>query len=325
MKSSFPYPTLFGDIDLKVHSVSVDQSELPYTMISPPDRTVALHQSGRQAWECATLRLEATLPREELGSGAWTDVVCLAVLSEKATNARTVGRLHLAEDGTARGTVELARMRHRSRATLTLLVVATVEGVAGRVIGSAVQDWYIDLKASAPVRQREIEIVEVDFREGPHAWLRPYRDSAWIVETVGDIPTVYLNTGAVEGLTELLSGAGSPAEKIVRDLTAGQIAQDAWTAMFHTAVSDLDEDEDGTPHMPTGWREAVLRMMLPDVVPGRGLAEALHEITRRRTQGYGWAEIQTGVQFAASRRSRTSRNLTSALRSLDRAERTTPR
>ncbi|MEV7522233.1 hypothetical protein [Streptomyces sp. NPDC091371] len=321
MTAVFPYPTLFGDVESRVVSVSVDNRELPYAMISTVDRAVALHQAGRGVWDRARLRLSVSFPEAELRSGPWSDVVFLAVLAEKATNARTTAVLRPAADGTMQGTIELDSVSYLRRATLSVLVVATVEGVAGRLVGSAAQDWYVDLKASTPARQREIEIVEVDFKEGEQEWLRPYKESAWIVETTGDVPTVYLNTGAVEGLVETLGGSGgSPVERMMRDLVATQIAQSAWTAMFHTAISDLDTDEDGTPILPKGWRESVLRSMLPDVLPGRQPTDALYEIVERQAKGYGWAEIQTGVQFAAGRRSRATRNLTNAVRAVQNPE-----
>jgi hypothetical protein len=322
VKPVFPYPTLLGDVVCEVVSVTVDDKPLPYSKISSSERVVALHQSGRARWEEATLHLRAQLPDAELLEGPWHDVACLAVLTEKATNARVTARLRRAPDGSMTGSIVLSRAGHLRRATLSLLVVATVDGVQGRLVGSTEEDWYIDLKETSPVRQREIEIVEVDFRDGPHTWLRPFKESPWIVETSGDMPTVYLNTSAVEGLIEVLGGrGGSPAERIVRDMTASQIAQDAWTAMFHTAAGDLDTDEDGTPVMPTGWREAVLRTMLPDVLPGRQLTDVLYEINERRTKGFGWSELQTGIQYAAGRRAQISKKLTHAVRTVDRAER----
>ncbi|MEU7069616.1 hypothetical protein AB0B30_10390 [Streptomyces narbonensis] len=323
MKSVYPYPILFGDVDLDVLSVAVDgTSPLPYSHVSKAERTVALHQSGRESWEYCTLHLEAGLPEPEIAGGEWTDVVCLAALTEKVTNARATTLLKRSVEGTWSGSIDLHRSRHLHRATLGLTVVATVDGVGGRVIGTTAQDWYIDLKGATPVRQREIEIVEADFHEGPEVWLRPYKDSPWVVETTGEVPTVYLNTGSVDGFVELLGGnGGSPAEKLLRDITAGQIAQDAWTAMFHTAVSELDIDEDGTPVMPTGWRDSVLRMMLPDVLPGRRLTDALYDIEERRTKGFGWAELQTTIQYAAGKRSRIQKKLTNAVRSVDAADR----
>ncbi|PNG21875.1 hypothetical protein [Streptomyces cahuitamycinicus] len=324
MKPVFPYPTLLGDVGCEVVSVSIDGKPLPYTNVSATERVVALHQSGRAGWEEATLNVRATLPESELSDGPWQDVICLATLTEKATNARTTARLRPASDGSRTGSIILSRALHLRRATLSLLVIATVNSVAGRLVGSAEQDWYVDLQEATPVRQREIDIVEIDFRDGPHDGLRPYKESSWIIETSGDMPIVYLNTTAVEGLMEVLgSRGGNPTEKVLREMAASQVAQDAWTAMFHTAISDLDTDEDGTPVMPTGWRESVLRQMLPDVLPGRQLTDALYEINERRTKGFGWSELQTGIQYAAGRRAQISKKLATAVRTIDRTERNT--
>jgi hypothetical protein len=323
VKPVFPYSTLLGDVLCDVVSVRVDGRPLPYTKVSPAERVVALHESGRAGWEEAVIDLRATLPEEELRGGSWQDTTCLAVLSEKATNARTTVRLQPGANGTRTGSITLSRASHLRRATLSVLVVATVDGVPGRLVGSTEQDWYVDLREATPVRQRDVEIVEVDFREEPPTWLRQFEDAAWVVETSDDMPRVYLNTSAVEGLMAVMrSTGGSAAERVIRELTVSQTAQDAWTAMFHTAISDLDVDEDGTPVMPTGWREAVLRAMLPDVLPGREPTDALFEINERRTKGFGWSELQTYIQYAAGHRAKITKKLTTAVRTADRAERT---
>jgi hypothetical protein len=321
VRGAYPYPTLFGDIDVEITAVTVDGAELPYRMVSTVERTVALDQADRAVWGTATLRLRATLPDSEITEGPWADVLCVAVLSESATNVRNTARLKRAADGNWHGTIDLERSQHLSRATLSLVVVGTVNDVAGRVLGSTSREWFVDLKAETPRRQRAIEIVEADFVDGPHEWLRPFKEAPWIVETTGDIPIVFLNTAAVEGLTEVLSGAGSStAEKVLRDMTASQIAQDAWTAMFHTAIGNLEVDDDGTPLMPGGWQGRVLRLMLPDVMPGRQLGDALFDINQYRVEGFGWSELQTRVQYAAGRRSQIAKKLTNATRAIAQVE-----
>jgi hypothetical protein len=311
----FSYPTLFGDVDLEVVSVLVDGVDLPYAQISKIERTVALDQGGRSEWETATFRLRATLPEDEAASGPWSDLTCLSILTEKATNSRSSSLLTVDSNGHWHGAIDLIRGSHLNRATLSLAVVGTVGGVAGRLIGQARQDWYADLTATAPKRQRAIEITQADFAHGPDEWLRPFKESPWIVDTTGDTPIVYLNTGGVEGLLEILNGTGgSMTERTVRETTAAQIAHDAWTAMFHTAIADLDFDEDGTPQMPSGWKAKVLQLMLPDVLPGRQFNDALYELNERRTKGFGWSGLQTSIQYAAGRRSRLNRTLTNAVR-----------
>jgi hypothetical protein len=321
MKPVFPYPTLFGAVDLEVVAVTLDGRDLPYTQISKAERAVALHQAGRADWDVARLQVKAALPEQEFENGPWSEIVCLATLSESATNARSSARLTHGRTGEWHGTIELLHDQHTDRATLALAVVGEVGGVPGRLIGAAESNWYVDLKATSPRRQREVEIREVDFREGPEEGLRPFKDSMWVVETAGEVPTVYLNTTGVEGLLELLKATGgSPMEKLLRDTTSSQIAQDAWIAMFNSAISELDLDDDETPILPSGWREPVLRMMLPDVLPGRQLTDALFDINDRRTSGSGWPELQTSIHYAAGKRSQITKKLTNAVRAVHQRE-----
>lgn len=310
------YPTLFGDVELEIVSVALDGDDLPYSRISKTERTVALHLANRADWQSATLRLKAVLPEHELKDGPWAEVDCVSILTEKATNVRSTVRLSRGADASWHGSIEMLRANHLHRGVLGVGVVATVGDVAGRLIGSSRQDWFIDLASARPVRQRSVEIVEADFVNGSEEWLRPFKDAPWIVDTTTEPPTVYLNTQGIEGLLDILNGARTltAAERVVRDTTASLIAQDAWIAMFHTALTDLDLDEDGTPLMPAGWRGAVLRMMLPDVLPGRQLGDALYEARDRRLTGFGWAGLQTSIHHAAARRSQVGRKVTSAVR-----------
>lgn len=327
MKFAFPYRVLPpGDIGIEVMSVKADDLELPYARISKVERTVALHGNGRDEWDTAFIRVRADVPEQEISQGPWSDIACLAVISERATNARSTVRLTHTRGNEWEGNIEFVRSRHARRASLALAVVGTVDGVAGRVIGTAADEWYLDLRSRTPKRQREIRIVQTDFREGPYEWLRAFKDSPWIVETTDEIPAVYLNTAGVEGFVDALdSRSGEPLEKNLRELAASQIAQDAWTAMFHTAIGNLELDEGGTPVLPNGWRGSVLRAMLPDVIPGLQLADALYEINERRQKGFGWSQVQTGIHFAAGKRSQVARKLTNAVRTVHSAERTVDR
>lgn len=320
MSTVFPYPTLVGEIDINVKQVRIDGKSLPLFVISRPQRAVTLHQVERTDWDEGTLELDVVLPVNELADGPWSGVSCVAVLTEGATNARIVRPLRRDRvSGTWSGSVPVLRGAHSRRAALDVAVVATVGGVAGRIIGTADRSWVVDLQALVPVRQREIDIVEADFRNGPNEWLRPFKETPWLVEMSGDMPTVFINS-SFEGVTELLRGAGGPLEKAASGLVAAQIAENAWTAMFHSAVGDLESDEDGTPNLPEGWRGSVLRAMLPDVVPGLPVADALLEVHERLTTGQGWAELQSRIQYAASRRAQLPKNLTAAIRTVTRSQ-----
>lgn len=308
----YPYDVLNGPVEFEVTRVRVDGRPLDYARLSPTQRTVAL-DAGPDDWQEAVLDVRAKLPEEEIALGPWSELVCVAVLEEAATNTRTVQRLiRDRSSGSWQGPVRLRRSRHRSSATLAVQVVAAVEGVRGRMIGWSEDDWVIDLRAEIPVRDKEIRIVEADFRDGPYTWLRPFKDAPWFVDTSGDMPTVYLNQG-VEGLTALLRGS-STSEKATAALVNAQIVSDVWETMFHAAVSDIESDEDSRPRMPTGWRGAVLDTMLSDVLPGLSPSDALAELRARREEGHGWAELQSRVQYAAALRAQLPKQLATTLR-----------
>ncbi|MCX4609091.1 hypothetical protein [Streptomyces mirabilis] len=320
----YPYKRLAGEVTFQVTSVRQEreggyQHDLETWAFSAQERVVALHRVERDDWESVRLGISATLPAKELDAGPWSDVTALAVLTEKATNSRTTAVLKCGPSGLWTGHLRFWRSAYRSRAELTVVVVATVDAVRGRMVGEARDPWLVDLTARVPARQREMLVNQVDFNTGPE-WLRPFRDAPWLVETSGDLPTVHLNAG-FEGITELLDSSGGPLERAVRDMLAAQIATDVWTAVFHSAVSDLEVDEHGSPLWPGGWRDAVLRGMLADVLPDHSEADALREIHARRRESSGWNELQPRINYAAVRRAKVARNLGTAIRTLDVSQR----
>ncbi|WP_328944488.1 hypothetical protein OG259_26245 [Streptomyces sp. NBC_00250] len=320
MSTVYPYPTLIGKIDVAVRQAGIDGKPLHLSLISQQDRVVAFHQVERDDWVEGFLEIEVSAPTDELADGPWAGVVCVAVLTEGATNTRVVTRLQRGRnDKRWHGEVRIRRSEHLARAVLNVSFVGSHGGVDGRIIGVCDTPWVVDFLARTTTRQSEMEIVEADFRDGPQEWLRPFKDAPWLIDATGDMPTVLLNT-SFEGLTGLLKGARGPLEKATAGLVAAQIATEAWSTMFHSALGELEQNEDGTPQLPGGWRESVLRLMLPDVLPGLPIADALAEACSRRKEGHGWAELQPRIQFAASRRAQIPKNLTSATRSVSRAQ-----
>ncbi|MFG2818297.1 hypothetical protein ACGFX4_02615 [Kitasatospora sp. NPDC048365] len=320
MTTVYPYPTLVGRIDVDIRQASIDGRALPFSLISQREHVVALDRVERDDWDECILELEVTLPNNELADGPWAAVSCVAVLTEGATNTRVVTRLERRRDEQHwRGEVQIRRSLHLARPVLHVSAVGSYGGIDGRIIGTSDEPWIVDFFGRAALRQREVEIVEEDFRDGPQEWLRPFKDAPWLVETSGEMPTVLLNK-SFEGLSALLNGARGPLEKAAAGMVAAQIAGEAWTAMFHSALGDLDLDEDGLPQLPGGWREPVLRAMLPDVFPGLPIADALAEACSRRSEGHGWAELQSRIQFAAARRAQIPRNLTTVVRSVSRSQ-----
>ncbi|WP_329166045.1 hypothetical protein OG709_12350 [Streptomyces sp. NBC_01267] len=323
---AYPYKRLPGAVSLRVTSVVLkgpgeSREPLDTKAFSVVEQVVALGQSERDDWESARLSLSATVSAKATEpDSCWSDVSVVAVLTEKATNTRVAVRLAPEAEGGRQwiGHLDLWRASHLDRAALAVHVVATVDGVRGRVIASSEREkeWIVDLTAESPLRQRELDVVEVGFGSGPE-WLRPFREVPWVVDTSGRLPAVHVNTD-FEGITDLVGGNGSSVEGLVRDLLLAQMCTDVWTAVFHTAIGDLEIEDDGTPLFPHDWRGEVLREMLPDVVPGRPVEEALREVHRRRTGASGWTDLQPRIHFAAARRAEVPKALSTTIRGLDR-------
>ncbi|MFE9395231.1 hypothetical protein [Streptomyces flavidovirens] len=326
---AYPYPRLTGAVTARVTAVRLrgpgDTRELLDTKgYSVVEQVVALGRAERDDWQTARLALTATVPSREIETkGHWSDVVVVAVLTEGATNARTVARLAPSAEGGRdwTGEIEFDRDDHLDRASLAVHVVATVGGIQGRIIASTDQDWVIDVTADAPLRDRQLDVSTVSFARGAE-WLRSYRDAPWVVDTAGRMPTVRLNSD-FEGLAALVEGQGSKVESVVGEMLLAQMCADVWTAVFHTAIGDLEVEDDGTPLFPPDWRGAVLREMLPDIVPGRSEEDALREVHRRRTGEGSWADLQPRIQYAAARRAEVPKALAGTVRDIERLDQET--
>ncbi|MGW7245846.1 hypothetical protein [Streptomyces decoyicus] len=326
---AYPYPRPTGAVTARVTAVRLRgpgdaREQLDTRGYSVVEEVVALGVAERDDWQTARIALTATVPVREIETkGHWSDIAVVAVLTEGATNARTVARLEPGAEDVRdwTGEIELDRDSHLDRASLAVHVVATVEGMAGRIIASTDREWVIDVTSRAPLRERQLDVSTVSFARGAE-WLRRFRDAPWIVDTSGRMPTVRLNSD-FEGLVALVEGQGSKAESVVSEMLLAQMCADVWTAVFHTAIGDLEIEDDGTPLFPPDWRGAVLREMLPDVVPGRSVEDALREVHTRRTGEGGWTDLQPRIQYAAARRAEIPKALAATVRDIERLDQET--
>ncbi|MFC9531358.1 hypothetical protein [Streptomyces sp. NPDC056975] len=324
---AWPYKRLPGTVAVRVDGASVrsaegETEELDALARSVVDRVVALGQVETQDWDTARLTVSVTTPAKLTEPGApWTNIAVAAVLTERATNLRVT--TVLGPDGEAgrewRGVLPVLRSDLYDRATLTAQVVATVDGVPGRVVADSMDDWIVDVRTDTPTRDRPFDIKEVGFRTGPPV-LRPFAEVPWKVSAAGRLPVVHINTD-FEGMTDLLGAEGQTPAGLVNELLVAQMAADVWTAVFHAALGNLEIEEDGAPMLPHDWRGEVLREMLPDVLPNLPVEDALREVHRRRTGAAGWTELQPSIHFAASRRADVPKALAATVRGLDRLNR----
>ncbi|MFF2716661.1 hypothetical protein [Streptomyces sp. NPDC058011] len=326
---AYPYPRLLGVVSLRVESVELRgpddiRQPLETSAFSVIEQVVAPGASERYDWEWLRMKVSVTVPgRATAPDSPWADLAVVVVLSEGATNTRISTPLTPGEEGGRQwvGHIDLWRADHLDRATMSVHVVATVGGVVGREIAASARDWIVDLKSEAPLRDLQLGLVEVGFRKGPQ-WLRRFHEVPWAVDTSGDLPVVHINTD-FEGVSELIGGNGTSVDNMVRDLLTAQMCTDVWTAVFHTAIGDLEIEDDGTPLFPRDWRGEVLREMLPDVIPERPVEDALWEVHRRRTGTSGWTDLQPRIHYAATRRADVPKVLGTTMRGLNSTHRGT--
>lgn len=324
----YPYKRLNRPVTLRVTSVSLKLSDgtrdrLETTAYSTQQQAVALGIAGHTDWVSATIGLSATLPPGANAPDApWSELRVLAVLTDGETNVRTSAHLTLdVEDGRDwSGSLEVIRDDHLGRASLAVYAVGTVEGVRGRSIAETDRSWIIDTVSDEPVRGLQLDVQKASFRRSSREWLQAYADAPWIVDASARVPTVFVNTD-VEGVIDLLDSNGSGVDSKVRDLLVAQMATDVWTAVFHGAIGDLEVEPGGGPVFPTDWQGDVLREMLPDVIPGIHVEEALRQVHRRRTGDSGWVELQTRIHYAAVRRADATKALALVIRSLEQMNR----
>ncbi|MEU9266549.1 hypothetical protein ACIA6D_26565 [Streptomyces cacaoi] len=324
----YPYKRLNRPVTLRVTSVSLklpdgSRDRLDTSSFSTPKRTVALGVAQHEDWVTARIALSATLPPGATDADApWSEVRVLAVLTDGDTNVRT--SVDLTQDGPDSkewsGTIDVRRDDHAGRASLAVHAVATVDDIPGRAITETDVDWKIDTTAEEPLEGLALDVKQTGFSKSAREWLRPYADVPWIVDASGRLPLVMINTD-VEGFSDLLGGETGGMENKVHELLLSQMATDVWTAVFHSAIGDLEVEPDGSPVFPTDWRGEVLRDMLPDVVPGFRPEDALRQVQRRRTGDAGWVELQTRIHYAAVRRAGARQSLTNMLRALQRNNR----
>ncbi|MFF8376960.1 hypothetical protein ACF07V_12600 [Streptomyces sp. NPDC015661] len=313
MKTAFPYRILAGEVTLAADEVRVDNIPLSLNLVSDKERVIALH-AIRRDWDEIRVKVVVTADPEELGSGVWTSPRCLVFARNRATNVRHSFPLRYEGEGRWTGEVELHRGDHVGRTELGAIVVAEVGGIEGRLIGRTEDNWSADFEAKQPKRQRSIKMLWREFTEDP--FLRDFRDDPWVLDAEAGEPILYLNA-SLEGFRPLLDGGPGAERKLVREVMASQIASEAWTALFNTALYAAGTDDDEL-QWPGGWQEEVLRRMLPDFFPGVSPDEALAELVDRRSRGENGSDLHARLMHSSSIHSKKQKTVAGTVRALAR-------
>ncbi|MFD3520567.1 hypothetical protein [Streptomyces sp. NPDC058653] len=314
MKTVFPYPIIANRIDLVVDKVWVDNIPLSLGLVSDGERVIALHAIKRD-WNEIRIKVAVTADGDEILSGPWGNPSCLAMLHNRKTKVRLTFPLQEERAGVWSGEIELRQGEQLGRCEIDAWIVAGVKGSENRLIGRASHRWSADFEAKQPTRQRSIKMVWKDFSD--HPFLQDFRDDPWMLDAEVGEPILYLNS-SIEGFRAVLDSPSSTEQKIVREMMATQIAAEAWTAMFNTALYASTVDEHGAAEWPGGWQEEVLRKMLPDLFPEISPDEALTELVGRRAGGENGSDLHARLMHSATLNSRKQKTVANTVRALTR-------
>jgi hypothetical protein len=237
MKTLFPYPVLFGDVDISIAEVAIDDEPV-LGRINADSHEVDLSNLERRDWVAAQIMVSLSGPASELES--YVDVVAVAVLNCGHSNTRTSLVLTRDDDTPGRwsGVVELERDHWYGRATLHSVIAATVDGVANRIIGTSV-DWMVafdDLPRLPVTGSLTIRWIDFGNPEDDAPYLRHYATDPWYLRIDPSEPVLFLNRG-FEGLEALLTDRRRrpDAERALHNHARASLASEVWMTLFNAA------------------------------------------------------------------------------------------
>ncbi len=281
----FPYATLSdSEPTLSVTTVRLDGVARPH-LVKKDLATIPLYEDLKP-WRRAELDFELTCDPDRVRAfeSEHGPVSAVVVAHCLPTNTRQPVRLSRSEVETGRwsGTLELDRDNVLDRVALVTTLTATVDGVPHRPVAASL-GWtaYADEPESLRLKGT-IQIRWINFKlpEAPPP-ARDFPKSTHVVAFTGGVPELWLNSG-FDGLEPLLKDRKDRrgADKALHDFQRTGIARAVWIALVADALAAVRgesvEDDEGEPDWPEKpWQSEILKLILPEVAPGKSERELL--------------------------------------------------
>jgi hypothetical protein len=327
VKTLYPYDVVVGDIKITIENVVIDGKTLSTDYINPDFRTVAFADLDTDRWDEAVIDIVVTGPEVELRRDVFSDTAALLQVGCGPSSARLAVSLKRDDRALGRwtGSATLERDNWYGTAQLRATVHAKVDGIANRTIGES-QVWTISFDDAPPSPVHgSINVQWLDFSEdAERPYLKAFRDDTHYVRLDADDPSLYLNR-AFDGLEPLLVDRRRrpPGEQALHDSTVGNIASDAWGAMFFSALSSIEiNPETSLPDWPSEeWRTVVLKAMFARIYPDLGMDDALVAAVEARDAFDSAGELIERVFPAVGRQVGAPRTLRTGMTLLEKDER----
>jgi hypothetical protein len=309
----FPYATLDEKVELEFFDPSVDGHRGEGVAIR--ERAVDVYDLG--FWNDVTLKARVRVDAEALDAVATAPRVVVTVhcgftnLRHAVVLERDGGR-----GGSFTGEVMLERELLATRAEVHAVVAGVVDGVADRYVGESAVHTVNLQPPRSPDITGDLDVQWRDFTAEPALAPELHDQASYLeLEPVGkQAPVLWLNTNVSE-LPRLLDerSGRTPLERALRDVVFDTIAASALQTMLHSAIAGARSADAAGGEWPDGWRQDVLRALLPLMAPELDVEQALEAVVGSPDDPTYHAAAHTAV----ARFLRTTKNTINAIEILE--------
>ncbi len=305
----FPYDTLSGGDPptLTIAALRLDGNSRTQ-LVKKEALAVYLYEDSKP-WKRAELDLELTTDPAEIHEfeGKHGPVSAVVVANCLPTNTRQSLRLVRSDVDPGRwsGTLELDRDNFRGRVALVTTLTASVNDVPYRPVAFA-SGWSVHVDEPESLRLKgTLRVRWENFKTTTALPARDFPNSTHVVVFPGGLPELWLNSG-FEGLEPLLKDRKDRrgADKGLHDFQRTGIARSVWMALIADALAAVQEEgmdgQTSEPDWPESpWQAEILKLVLPEVAPGKSERELLRLAVEEWRQHPGAAEFYCRAEAVA--------------------------
>jgi hypothetical protein len=271
-------------------------------LINKETSAVHLYGPDVKPWNRAEFDLELTsdpavVQEFENKHGKISALVVAHCLPSNLRQPLRLGRSDI-DRGRWSGVLELDRDNLRGRVALVTTLTADVNGMPHRPVALA-SAWTVHVDEPESLRLKgtlKVKWLNFKSQDAPPP-AKDYPTSTHVVAFTGGVPELWLNSG-FEGLEPLLKDRKDrrSADKGLHDFQRTGIARGVWMALVADALAavrvDLADDQTAEPDWPEiPWQAEILKLVLPEVAPGKSDRELLRLAVEEWRQHPGAAEF----------------------------------
>lgn len=322
----YPYRTAAEQIRLEIDSQGTD-------IRKGGDGSLLAYEDGT---EVVNVRLSIAIPDsvfEKVVAPAERAAPPLDVqVVYRGTESRKRGALSVPGDGIHEGTLTLLRREWRGTVEVQAILVRTEDGdglpdgfasARGALLAwSQPRRVLFDEPPQPPGGQLRVQWE--DFGRSNSRWRRDHAGDLFSLDTTGDLPVVFLNSGISQAYTVLQSSGTRGPRARIRDATYSMIVHQVWSSLLTIALAelarsaDLPEEDRLDPgerlgQIP-GWQQSIVRDWSSYLYPDRDSESALTDLVLAAGDAGRITDVMSRLPNAIQSRLRTVRGFEGLVR-----------